>query len=404
MKHFIFLLIGLIFNFSDVYLQESDIQIQRLEDLLALESEYNKEQRNIYKTSWSGGNEALESEQKLYQSWIDSLEKIDASLLDAPNRITYDFLKLVIQNKYDQILYKHHLIPLNSEGGFLTSMFYSMQYYRLNDTSDDSLYLEKLNDTPRFLKDQINHLKQGLKENIVVPKLVINNCLKILNHQLEKPDSNHFLIKPAIKTNRFNTINKAIAIYSLSIKPAFNELKHFLENEYLPRTRDDVGIINNSNGKEFYEQRVTYFTTLNMSPQDVFDQGMSEVKRIRSEMYKIISELQFEGSFDEFLNFLRTDEQFYVNSPAQLLHYASWLSKQAEAFLPKYFEQLPRMPFTVKPVPDDIAPTYTAGRYSGGSYSQDRPGAYWVNTFDLKSRPLYLMPALTLHEAVPGHH
>jgi len=121
-------------------------------------------------------------------------------------------------------------------------------------------------------------------------------------------------------------------------------------------------------------------------------------------MYKIISELQFEGSFDEFLNFLRTDEQFYVNSPAQLLHYASWLSKQAEAFLPKYFEQLPRMPFTVKPVPDDIAPTYTAGRYSGGSYSQDRPGAYWVNTFDLKSRPLYLMPALTLHEAVPGHH
>jgi uncharacterized protein (DUF885 family) len=391
-------------GFAGLQSQNPEIQLQRLNDVLVLESDYNKSQQSIYSSSWSAGSEVLETEKVLFQSWLDSLNNINAEELDAPSKITYDFLQLVVEDRFDQIVYMHHLIPLNSEGGFLTSMFYSMQYYQMNDERDDSLYLEKLIDTPRFLKEQVNYLKQGLKENIIVPKLVVNNCLKILNHQLEKSDSNHFLVKPAIRSKRDNTINKALAIYTLSVKPAFEEFKQFLEEEYLPNTRDEVGIINNSNGKSFYEQRVRYYTTLDMSPQEVFDRGMSEVNRIRAEMNTIISELQFEGSFDDFLNFLRTDTQFYVNSPSQLLHYASWLSKQAEAFLPRYFEQLPRMPFTVKPVPDDIAPTYTAGRYSGGSYSQDRPGAYWVNTFDLKSRPLYLMPALTLHEAVPGHH
>jgi uncharacterized protein (DUF885 family) len=141
-----------------------------------------------------------------------------------------------------------------------------------------------------------------------------------------------------------------------------------------------------------------------MSPEEVFETGHSEVKRIRSEMMKIIKDVDFDGSFAQFVDFLRTDPQFYAESPESLLKEAAWLSKKAEEILPTYFTRLPRLPFTVNPVPAAIAPTYTGGRYSEGSFEQSKPGEYWVNTYKLESRPLYVLPALTLHEAVPGHH
>jgi uncharacterized protein (DUF885 family) len=178
----------------------------------------------------------------------------------------------------------------------------------------------------------------------------------------------------------------------------------FTSNTYLPATYDQPGISQIPNGKEYYEERVSHFTTLNISPDSVYQLGYKEVERIRAQMDAIIEEVKFEGDFIEFLNFLRTDPQFYPSSAESLLHYASWLSKKAEGQLPKYFSNLYTQPFTVEPVPADIAPTYTAGRYVSGNIEKQKPGIYWVNTFKLSSRPLYNLPALTLHEAVPGHH
>ena len=186
--------------------------------------------------------------------------------------------------------------------------------------------------------------------------------------------------------------------------PAFQTFKNFLEKEYLPNVREAVGTSNNQHGKTYYEQRVRYFTTLDMSPKEVFDIGQQEVARIRAEMDEIIEDLGFEGSYADFLDFLRTDEQFYAKTPEEILAKAAWYSKKAEEILPRYFGKLPRLPFTVNPVPDAIAPKYTSGRYSGGSMKDQRAGQYWVNTHNLPSRPLYALPALTLHEAVPGHH
>src|SRR5690606_15119126 len=157
-------------------------------------------------------------------------------------------------------------------------------------------------------------------------------------------------------------------------------------------------------GKEYYENRVRFYTTLPLTPDSVHQLGLQEVARIRASMDKIIQEVNFKGSFADFLNFLRTDPQFYAKTPQELLNYASWLSKKAEAGLPKLFDKLYSLPFTVEPVPDAIAPTYTGGRYVSGSWEGKRAGIYWVNTYDLKSRTLYTLPALTLHEAVPGHH
>jgi len=167
---------------------------------------------------------------------------------------------------------------------------------------------------------------------------------------------------------------------------------------------EQIGISEITDGKAYYEQRVRYYTTLDMTPQEVFDVGKSEVKRIKKEMQDIINGLEFQGDYSDFLEFLRTDPQFYVDTPGELLRHAAWLSKKAEEILPKYFNKLPSLPFTVSPVPDEIAPNYTTGRYSGGSMEQQRAGAFWVNTYNLPARPLYVLPALTLHEAVPGHH
>ena len=157
-------------------------------------------------------------------------------------------------------------------------------------------------------------------------------------------------------------------------------------------------------GMEFYNNRIAYYTTLDLTAEEVHQMGLDEVQRIRTEMQKIIAELEFKGSFAEFLAFLRTDEQFYANSPKELLMFARDVAKRLDEQLPRYFKTLPRKPYGVAPVPDAIAPKYTGGRYIGTAPNSTEPGYYWVNTYDLPSRPLYTIPALTAHEAVPGHH
>jgi len=141
-----------------------------------------------------------------------------------------------------------------------------------------------------------------------------------------------------------------------------------------------------------------------MTPDEVFAKGESEVARIKSEMLNVIAASGFKGNFADFIAFLRKDPQFYAKTPRELLYRATWLAKKMEGKLPQYFNTLPRMPFTVEEVPAAIAPNYTGGRYSEGSYETGKAGAYWVNTYKLESRPLYVLPSLTLHEAVPGHH
>ena len=182
-------------------------------------------------------------------------------------------------------------------------------------------------------------------------------------------------------------------------------MKTFFEDEYFPKTRTSIGISETPNGNAYYQNRINYYTTSTQYiADDIHSIGLQEVARIKTEMKKIISELNFEGSFSDFLNFLRTDPQFYATSPEQLLMIARDMAKRADEQLPRFFKTLPRKPYGVAPVPDAIAPKYTTGRYVGTSKNSTDPGYYWVNTYDLPSRPLYVLPSLTVHEAVPGHH
>ncbi|HFA50778.1 MAG TPA: DUF885 domain-containing protein, partial [Bacteroidetes bacterium] len=193
----------------------------------------------------------------------------------------------------------------------------------------------------------------------------------------------------------------AIAEY---VVPAYKKFSSFWKKEYIPNAQKEIGVSARPNGREYYENRVKFFTTLNRTPEEVYETGKKEVARIKKEMEAIIKETGFDGSFADFLHFLRTDEQFYAKTPEEILKEASYLAKKIDGQLPLYFRKLPRNSYGVQPVPAAIAPTYTSGRYSPGSLANGRAGNYWVNTTKLSSRPLYALPSLTLHEAVPGHH
>ena len=188
------------------------------------------------------------------------------------------------------------------------------------------------------------------------------------------------------------------------IDRTFARIKTFFEEEYFPNTRKGLGVSTVPNGKEFYQNRINFYTTsTKYNAEDIHQIGLKEVARIKAEMLKIIKDLGFKGTFADFLKFLRTDEQFYAKTPKELLMFARDIAKRIDAELPKYFITLPRKPYGVVPVPAAIAPNYTGGRYSG-SRSETTAGFYWVNTYNLPSRTLYTIPALTAHEAVPGHH
>jgi uncharacterized protein (DUF885 family) len=186
--------------------------------------------------------------------------------------------------------------------------------------------------------------------------------------------------------------------------PGYRAFLDFYRKEYLPAARKTIAAADLPDGKAYYAEQVRHFTTLDVTPEEVHRIGLAEVERIQKEMNEVIRQVGFKGDFAAFLQHLRTDPRFYAKTPQELLDRAAFIAKKADGVLPSLFGRLPRLPYTVEPVPDSIAPKYTSGRYVDPPEGGTQPGIYWVNTYNLQSRPLYNLEALTLHEAVPGHH
>lgn len=367
---------------------------------------FSEEQREFANENWVTDLDSLDRNVDRLESQLSSLKQIDIQNLSEQELINYDLVNLVLEDRLSNLQNKAYLMPLSSEGGFITSILFTFQRMKLVNKEEKNRYKSKLENLPEYLKKQQKILQSGIEGNISIPKVIVEQCNKLLVGHISAREEDSFLVQPLSKLTSDDQFFKdeCLDIINSKVLPSMRSFSQFLTTDYIPRTRNSVGVSENINGKAYYEQRVKYYTTLEMTPDEVFETGKSEVKRIRAEMDKIIKDLDYKGSFQDFLSFLRTDPQFYAKTPEELLHKAAWLSKKAEEFLPKYFGKLPRLPFTVSPVPAAIAPNYTAGRYSPGSYKDHRAGEYWVNTVYLESRPLYALPALTLHEAVPGHH
>jgi uncharacterized protein (DUF885 family) len=382
------------------------------EQLQALITKYEKSRENDFKRedSLESTIEYYEAEARLSKELKMELEVFSIEGLSETDQISHELLLFVLQDKIDQHTFKMYLNPITNESAFHLNLS-RMGSQEFKNKKEVIEYLEQLENLPKRVNYNISLLKEGVKEGISQPVAVFYEYEKtydkhiitdVTKSEFYKP----FLKLPASLSSVFRDSVIGIAKNSVQ-KNAINQykkIKSFFENEYFPNTRKGLGVSTVPDGKEFYQNRINFYTTSKKyTAEDIHTIGLKEVARIKADMMKIIAELNFKGSFADFLKFLRTDAQFYPKTPKELLMFARDVSKRIDAELPKFFKTLPRKPYGVVPVPAAIAPNYTSGRYSG-SYSETTAGFYWVNTYNLPSRTLYTIPALTAHEAVPGHH
>lgn len=340
---------------------------------------------------------------------LEKLAAIDTQGLSDTELISWELLRFKLQDRVDFYTYQMYLNPIQADQGFHLDLNYRVD--PILNYKGAKRYLNLLNDIPHFVDQNLLLIKEGLSKGISQPKVIFKGYESTYNKHIVANYKDSYFYKPfknlpeLMSEEQKDSVRAAakIAIEN-SVVPAFKKVKDFFENTYIPNTREAIGISQRPGGAEYYQNRINYYTTTDTySAEEIHQIGLKEVARIKAQMQAIIEELGFKGSFGDFLDFLRTDPQFYVDSPEELLKEARDIAKRIDAELPKFFKLLPRKPYGVIKVPDAIAPKYTGGRYSGSSKDTE-PGYYLVNTYKLESRPLYNLPALTAHEAVPGHH
>ena len=351
-----------------------------------------------------------ENEAKFAQNLLNQLANLNTDNLSENDLISYKLLKFELNDIIDYFNFERFLNPLLSDSGFHSSLNYMVK--PLSNFKKVEEYLNKLNSLPEFVDQNLTNIRIGLEKGVSQPLVIFDGYESTYNDHITINHLDNYFYSPFknlpndISDIQKDSINKVAKLtIEQVVVPQFKRIKEFFEKEYYPKTRKQIGVSSTPNGKKYYQNRIDYYTTSNeYTAEKIHQIGLDEVARIKSEMKKIIKDLKFKGSFEDFFKFLRTDEQFYAKTPKQLLMFARDIAKRADEQLPRFFKTLPRKPYGVAPVPDAIAPKYTSGRYVGTSKNSTDPGYYWVNTYDLNSRTLYTIPALTVHEAVPGHH
>ena len=301
-------------------------------------------------------------------------------------------------------------IPFNTFSGFFMAALNMSNGVRMDSVKDYEDYLTRMSDIPRYFGENLANMEEGVRTDFVLPQIVIDGILPTIKAQLkDDPEDSSFFDPfremsgkvPTDEQQRLQDLGRGV-IADIVI-PAFSRLADYLENDY--KASDSLGAELLNGGKEFYAFQIKRYTTIvGTTSNEIHEIGLAEVERIKAEMMQIIEELEFDGDFDDFAEFLRTDSQFYATSAEDLLKEAAYTAKRIDYVMPGFFGLLPRQSYGVVPVPDEIAPNYTTGAYFGAPLGGDHGGIYYVNTYALDQRPLYEIPSLTLHEAVPGHH
>ena len=409
MKNSVLSVLAIILLVIGVVIKFSENSKKKLQEIITIYQDHESYDGNEYPLGLFT-KEHFESEANFALDLLNQLENIDTNDLDENNLISYELLKFELNDIVDYYNFERYLNPLLSDSGFHSSLNYMVR--PLSNYQKTIEYLNKLNSLPEFVNQNLTNIRIGLEKGVSQPLVIFDGYESTYNDHITNDYLKNYFYSPFknlpkdISQSQSDSILKAAKIsINEIVVPQFKKIKKFFEKEYYPKTRTEIGISSTPNGKEYYQNRINYYTTSKeYTAEKIHQIGLDEVARIKSEMKKIIKELKFQGSFEDFFKFLRTDNQFYADTPKELLMYARDIAKRADEQLPRFFKTLPRKPYGVAPVPDAIAPKYTSGRYVGTSKNSTDPGYYWVNTYDLKSRTLYTIPALTVHEAVPGHH
>jgi len=335
--------------------------------------------------------------------WEDvhrKLDAIDRTQLSPKEQINYDVYRPQIEVLIANQRFRTYEMPANSDTTFWTDLGYTARR-NFRKREEYTNWLGQLHDVPRYFHEQMDEMRAGAARGFTPPAITMVGRDASITAVIEATPEGSFFYIPFKEMSGFTPAEeahlRAQAVKTIRevVQPAYAELLKFMRSEYLPRLRTSLAAHDLPDGKAFYRARIREFTTVDMDPAAIHALGEEEVARLHGEMLTVMKETGFKGDFSAFLKFLRTDPQFYAKTPDELLMHAAMIAKDFDGKAAQYFGLLPRSRFAIKPVPEDMAPFYTAGR--GG------PGLYLVNTYALSTRPLFNLTALTLHESAPGH-
>ena len=346
------------------------------------------------------------------QSEIDSLNElyeIDQSKLNEENKLNFKLKEFGHKSSIGLTDFPIYYLRLNQRGGIQS--FYETGNRLVYNTKDDYFdWLSRLKQFPANIINSLEINKEGLSKGITQPKLITQGVVTQIDAILNSNIENNPYLKVFLEADesivsvdeKNQLIQEAKDLIINEINPAYEELNLFLKDEYLTKSRDSIGIGDVPGGRKHYEYLAKYFTTTNLTPDEIHQIGLNEIERIRSEMNEIIKQVNWDGDFNSFLDYLRTSPRFYYDNSEDLFNAYLIMSKTIDPLLTKIFKVFPRAPYGVIPIPDESAPFTTTAYYN--SPSPGRPGYFYANLYKPESRPKYEIPVLTVHEAVPGHH
>ena len=342
---------------------------------------------------------------------LTALRALDLSDRDDQDQLSAGILETILKERVSRAPLDEARIPFTGDWGFQAIPVFGISRARIADLDDAEATLDRLEAIPAFLADNVSNMRRGIDTGYVAHGDPLATVMEQIREQLADSPTDSQLYQPfetlpsSISEPDQRRLQREAQAAIARALTGYRDTLRFLETEYAPNARPNPGLASLENGQDIYQVLVRIHTTRDaITAEEVHRIGLEEVARIRAEMDAIIEEVGFDGSFAEFLDFLRTNEDFYARTPEALLAAAARMSKDLDLEMPKFFSSLPRLPYGVTPVPMAIAPGYTTGRYISGDLETGDAGQYWVNTYALDQRPLYELPALTAHEAVPGHH
>jgi uncharacterized protein (DUF885 family) len=343
-----------------------------------------------------------ELRRRYWEDVLKRLDGIDAAALSKAERINFDVYRAQIQALYEAQRFHEYEQPVNADSSFWTDITYAARR-PFKSAQEYSDYILLLRDMPRYFREQLANMRAGLARGFTPPRVTLAGRDAPLASVAEAktPQDTVFYTPfrnmpaniPAAEQARLR-LDAAAAIRD-AVQPAHAEVLAYVRSEYFPKARVALAAESLPEGKAYYQSKIVEYTTTKMTADEIHAIGLSEMAKIRAEMQQTMGQAGFQGELPAFLAFLRKDPQFYARTPDELLKSAAWIAKKFDGKAEQYFGYLPRRRFAIVPVPPDQAPYYTSAR--GG------PGVYLVNTYNLPSRALYSLPALTLHESAPGH-
>jgi uncharacterized protein (DUF885 family) len=366
---------------------------------------------NRYNDRWTDlSPEAIARREAADKSALDKVRTIDRATLSPADQLNYDTFEWQLQRAVARQRFREYLQPVGHQGGPQTAdgLAEVLPFASVKDYRD---WLKRMEALPTVIDQTIALLEEGARTGNVPPRVLMQRVPAQIAAQVVDDPSKSPFYRPFARfsdsipaSERAGLQKQAKQVILTRVVPAYRKLGEYFESQYLPKSRDGIAVTGLPDGRAYYDFLAGYYTTTDLNAEQIHKVGLEEVARIRAEMEKVKIETGFKGSLTEFFTYLRTDPKFFHNTPDALLNAYRALSKRIDPELVKVFKTIPRMPYGVRPIPDNIAPDTTTAYYQPGASDGTRPGYYYVNLYKPEVRPTWEMMPLSLHEAVPGHH